>query len=127
MFERNLIREVLSQILNSTIIIQKRIKPVKSPTDLLKNDRSLEKLDSLCMQLITIGESIKNLDKITQKSLIKKYPEFEWKNAMGMRDIISHHYFDINSEIVYQVCKEEMPKLNKTIKKILSEIRQNNF
>jgi len=126
MSERNLIIEVLRQIFNSTIIIQKRIKPVKSPADLLKNDRNLEKLDSLCMQLITIGESIKNLDKISQKSLIKKYPEFEWKNAMGMRDIISHHYFDINSEIVYQVCKEEIPKLHKVIKKILSEIRQNN-
>lgn len=72
MSERNLIIEVLRQILNSTIIIRKRIKPVKSPADLLKNDRNLEKLDSLCMQLITIGESIKNLDKISQKSLIKK-------------------------------------------------------
>ncbi len=123
MSTENLIIEVLGQILNSTITIQKRIKPVKSPDDLLKNDRSLEKLDSLCMQLITIGESIKNLEKISDKNLLKKYPEFEWKKAMGMRDIISHHYFDINSEIVYQVCKEEIPTLNKVIKKILSELK----
>ena len=38
-----------------------------------------------------------------------------------MRDIISHHYFDLNSEVVTQVCKEEIPKLNKVIKKILND------
>jgi len=73
------------------------------------------------MQLIAVGESIKNLDKITQRTLLNKYPEFEWKKAMGMRDIISHHYFDLNSEVVFQVCKEEIPKLNKIIKKILTD------
>ena len=41
---------------------------------------------------------------------------------MGMRDIISHHYFDLNSEIVFQVCNDEIPKLNKIIKKIIKEI-----
>ena len=87
----------------------------------MRNDRGLEKLDALCMQLIAIGESIKNLDKITHRTFLKKYPEFEWEKAMGMRDIISHHYFDLNSEVVTQVCKEEIPKLNKVIKKILND------
>jgi len=38
---------------------------------------------------------------------------------MGMRDIISHHYFDLNSEIVYEVCENEIPKLKKIIKDIV--------
>ncbi|MCX6149000.1 MAG: DUF86 domain-containing protein [Ignavibacteriales bacterium] len=122
MFNLGLVKEVLSQILTATNTIQKRVRSIKSPDDFLKNDRNLEKLDSLCMLLIAIGESIKNLDKITQRTLLKKYPEFEWKKAMGMRDIISHHYFDLNSEVVYQVCKEEIPKLNKVIKNIYSAI-----
>ena len=117
-----LIKEVLNQILASTILIKKRFKSIQSPDDFLMNDRKLEKLDALCMQLINIGESIKNLDKITNKTLLKKYPDFEWKKAMGMRDIISHHYFDLNSEIVFQVCNDEIPKLNKIIKKIIKEI-----
>jgi len=121
-FNTGLAREVLNQIFSSALLIQKRFRPIKSPNDFLNTNRKLEKLDSICMQLITIGESIKNLDKITSKSLFKKYPEFEWKKAMGMRDIISHHYFDLNTEIVYQVCKEEIPKLKKVIKKILIEL-----
>ncbi len=39
-----------------------------------------------------------------------------------MRDIISHHYFDLNNEVVYQVCKEEIPKLEKVINKMLKEL-----
>jgi uncharacterized protein with HEPN domain len=121
MSEQTLIREILQQLLNATEIILKRIKSIKTPNDFLKNDRGLERLDALCMQLIAVGESIKNLDKITHRTFLKKYPEFEWKKAMGMRDIISHHYFDLNSEVVTQVCKEEIPKLNKVIKKILND------
>ena len=121
MSNTELVKVVLNQILASSVLIQKRFKSIQSPDDFLKNDRKLEKLDGLCMQLIAIGESIKNLDKITNRALLKKYPDFEWKKAMGVRDIISHHYFDLNSEIVFQVCNDEIPKLNKTIKKIIKE------
>jgi uncharacterized protein with HEPN domain len=121
MFDSGLVEEVLNQILTSAKTIRKRFRSIKSADDFLKNDRNLEKLDAICMQLITIGEGIKNLDKITSKTLLKKYPEFEWKKAMGMRDIITHHYFDLNNEVVFQVCKDEIPKLEKVLKKILRE------
>lgn len=65
MFNTALVKEVLNQILTASSLIQKRFSSIKSPDDFLKNDRKLEKLDALCMQLIAIGESIKNLDKIT--------------------------------------------------------------
>jgi uncharacterized protein with HEPN domain len=122
MFNSELVMEVLNQILQSVDIIQKRIKPIKTADDFLKNERRLQRLDSICMQLIALGESIKHLDKITNKSLLKKYPEFEWKKAMGMRDILSHHYFDINNDIVFDVCINEIPKLKKVIKLILAQI-----
>jgi len=122
MFDADLVKEVLNQILNAASVIQKRFRSIKSPDDFLKSDRNLEKLDAICMQLIAIGESIKNLDKITNKLLLKKHPDFEWKKAMGMRDIISHHYFDLNNEVVFQVCKDEIPKLKKVLKRILKEV-----
>ena len=122
MFDADLVKEVLKQILNAASVIQKRFRSIKSPDDFLKSDRNLEKLDAICMQLIAIGESIKNLDKISNKLLLKKHPDFEWKKAMGMRDIISHHYFDLNNEVVFQVCKDEIPKLKKVLKRVLKEV-----
>ena len=59
----------------------------------------MEKLDAISMQLIAIGEALKNLDKITAESLLPNYSQIDWKKVKGMRDIISHHYFDIDSEL----------------------------
>ena len=75
----------------------------------------MEKLDSICMQLIAIGESLKNIDKITNKKLLEKYPQIDWKGAKGMRDIISHHYFDIDANDIYFVCDEKLEELLETI------------
>lgn len=121
MYNQELVKEILNQILTSTGRIFRRMRPIKTSEDFLRNERNLEKLDSICMQLIALGESIKNLDKITKKSLLKNYPEFEWTKAMGMRDILSHHYFDLNNDIVFDVCVNEIPKLKKIVKKILTD------
>ncbi len=51
----------------------------------------MEKLDAICMQLLALGESVKNLDKVTDGTLLQQYPSIEWKRVMGMRDVISHH------------------------------------
>lgn len=85
----------------------------------------MEKPDSVCMQLIAIGESIKNFDKITGKRVLKHYPEFEWKKAAGMRDVLSHHYFDLNSEIVFDVCKDEIPRRKETATRIIADLQEN--
>jgi len=82
----------------------------------------MEKLDSICMQLIAIGESLKNLDKITSKKVLSNYPEIDWQKVMGMRDIISHHYFDVDAEAIFDVCENHLDILGNTIKKIMNEL-----
>ena len=84
----------------------------------------MEKLDAICMQLVAIGESVKNLDKATTGSLLPDYPEIEWKRVMGLRDILSHHYFDIDAEIVYGVCAEHIPKLAESVRRMLDELSE---
>ena len=79
MLNNELLIEILKQILSSIHTIERRMRMIKASEDFLKNDRNLERLDSICMQLIALGESIKNLDKITKRLILKKYPEFEWK------------------------------------------------
>lgn len=74
------------------------------------------------MMLIAIGESLKNLDKVTGATLFSRYPEVDWKGAKGIRDIISHHYFDINAEVVFSVCKERLPGLVRTVKAMLKDV-----
>lgn len=115
MFDQNLVLEILYQIYNSIQTIRKRFLPIKTPGDFTKNDAGKEKLDSICMQLITIGESIKNLDKVTEFKLLVNYSQIEWKKIKGMRDIITHHYFDINEDAIYSVCKYHLEDLEQTV------------
>ncbi|MCU0285052.1 MAG: DUF86 domain-containing protein [Acidobacteria bacterium] len=45
------------------------------------------------------------------KSLLNKYPEIDWKKVMGMRDMITHHYFDLDAEVVFDVCESHIDDL----------------
>lgn len=82
----------------------------------------MERLESTCMLLLAIGESIKGIDKMTQKRLFPNYPEVDWKGVMGIRDIIAHHYFDIDESIVFDVVKNKLPGMLETINKMIDEI-----
>jgi uncharacterized protein with HEPN domain len=82
----------------------------------------LEKLDAICMQRIALGEGVKNLDKVTEGTLLPRYPEIEWKRIMGMRDILSHHYFDVDAEVVFSVCEDHIPSVLHTIRRMLTDL-----
>jgi uncharacterized protein with HEPN domain len=118
MFDKELAREILSQVLTAANRIERRSTGIESPDDFLASDEGLDKLDAICMMLIAIGENLKNLDKITEGTLLTRYPEVDWKGAKGMRDIISHHYFDLNAEVVFTICRERIPSLIKAITKM---------
>ena len=80
----------------------------------------MERLESsTCMLILAIVESIKGIDKMTHKQLLAKYPEIDWKGVMGIRDIIAHHYFDIDEAIVFDVVKNKLPGLLEAINKMI--------
>lgn len=74
------------------------------------------------MLLIAIGESVKGIDKITNKQLLTLYPQIDWRGVMGMRDIIAHHYFDIDAEVVLDVVRNELPLLQAVIARMSQEL-----
>lgn len=74
------------------------------------------------MQLINIGEAIKQIDKLTANDFLNKYNEIDWKSAKGMRDIITHHYFDIDAEVVFVVIQDKLPLMKEVISKIIHEL-----
>jgi len=124
-YDKELVREVLTQILKSADTILYRFSPVNEVKDLTDSQSGMEKLDSICMQLIAMGENLKNIDKITNGSLLSIYPEVNWKGAKAMRDIIGHHYFEIDAEVIFDVCKNKMRHLRDTVIKMLADMEKN--
>lgn len=118
MFDKELVDEILSQVLTAAHRIERRSKDIFEPDDFLISDAGIDKLDAICMMLIAIGENLKNLDKVTDGKLLVRFPEVDWKGAKGMRDIISHHYFDLNAEVVFSICKDRIPGLIETTMKM---------
>ena len=125
MHDKELVLEILKQIFDSTQKVLKRFQPIKSVNDFMETEAGMEKLDAICMQLIAIGEALKNLDKVTADSLLPKYPQIDWKKVKGMRDIISHHYFDIDAAAIYKVCTDHVGELSQVVEKIMQDVQEN--
>ena len=104
-------------------LILKRFEDIENEDDFLKDLQGIEKLDSISMRLIAIGEGFKNIDKLSNKELLKKYPQIVWKDVKGVRDILSHHYFDIDAQVVYDICQNDIVELLKIIKIIQKDIK----
>ncbi|WP_010664255.1 HepT-like ribonuclease domain-containing protein [Marinilabilia salmonicolor] len=124
MFENEMVSNVVGQIIESIHIVQKRTKNIQSADDFSSTEQGMLILDSVCMKLAAIGESIKNLDKITNKQLLSKYTEIDWRQAMGMRDIIVHHYFDIDAEVIFKTLNEDIPPLLGVLERMHSTLKQ---
>jgi len=73
--------------------------------------------DAVVRNLEIIGEATKNLSVDLRKS----YPKVPWKELMGMRDKMVHHYFGINYEIVWTIAKGELAGLLPQIERILAK------
>lgn len=84
-------------------------------------------LDAVSMQLIAIGETLKSIDKLTRKQLFPNYPNIPWSKVKGMRDILAHHYFEIEADEVWWVLQHEIQPLQQTIKQIISDLKDDKF
>lgn len=117
-----LVREILTQMLSAVGRIERRFSRIAVPSDFVTSPEGMDMLDAIAMMLIAIGESCKNLDKVTQAALLLRYPQVDWKGVKGMRDVISHHYFDINAELIFNVCHQHIPILRATLETMLREL-----
>ena len=122
MHDEELLYYSLKRIASTIERIIDNSKAIDDSQYYLLSPTGMERLESTCMLLLAIGESIKGIDKMTQKQLLSNYPEVDWKGVMGIRDIIAHHYFDIDESIVFDVVKNKLPGMLETINKMIEEL-----
>lgn len=82
-------------------------------------------LDSVCMLFMVIGENIKRVDKYTNGELLTQYTDVDWRGVMGFRDVIAHHYFDIDAEQVHWIVENELDKLISNIQLMITNEKIN--
>lgn len=107
--------DILYDIQSAIERLQERTERIHDVDDFLCSSEGMILLDATCMLLIAIGESLKNLDKVTKGKLLPTYPTIPWKQVKGMRDIISHHYFDVDPAQVLWIVTNEINPLKTAI------------
>lgn len=75
--------------------------------------------DAVLRRLEIMGEASKNIPS----TIKKKYPQIPWKEMAGTRDVLTHAYFSVNSERIWNIIKNNLSNLRVEIKKILDEIK----
>ena len=123
MFDKELVISILAQIDEALEKIATRAERIRSADDFTGSPAGMETLDSICMLFIAVGEALKNLDKITGGALLSQHSEIDWTGAIGFRDIIAHHYFDIDAEQVFWICAHELAPLSNAIKSMIKVLR----
>lgn len=110
-----LVRAILDNILTAIKRIERRFRGIKSANAFIIDDEGLDRLDGITMMLIAIGEQLKQLDAVAGIDLRAWYPQVDWKGAKGIRDFLSHHYFVMDAEVIFDVCQNKIAGLKEAI------------
>ena len=106
---------ILDRIEEAINTVQIRNKVIRKADDYLLSPEGKEKLDAACMVIEAIGESFKQLDKLTDYELLPLYPSIEWREVKGVRDVIAHHYFDIDANEIFTIVNNDLETLKDAI------------
>ncbi|MFM7583499.1 MAG: DUF86 domain-containing protein [Caldilinea sp.] len=115
MSDLQLVRAILENIFIAIGRIERRFAGIDTPDDFVSDDDGIDRLDGITMMLIAMGEQLKQLDTISSIDLNVRYPQVDWTGAKGIRDFLSHHYFVLDAEIIFDVCQNKIDGLKQAI------------
>jgi uncharacterized protein with HEPN domain len=102
----------LEDILNSIEKIERYTSGIIFE-DFCKNEMMI---DAIIRNLEIIGEAIRNIPKEVKD----KYPEVEWREAVGFRNILIHNYFGVDLEAIWDTINNDIPIFKEKILKVLT-------
>lgn len=73
-------------------------------------------VDAVLRNLEIIGEAVKGVPQ----SFREAHPGVEWRKIAGLRDVLIHHYYGVNMNIIWDILTNELPRLEEGVRSILS-------
>ena len=122
-FDKAVVLDLFQQIAEHLEMAQKSFEAVPDAAFFQASHTGKEKLASICMFLMVVGEHVKKIDKITNGVFWSKHPEINWRRIMAFRNIVAHDYVHIDSEIVFNICSNEIEPLLKTVRRMIKDLK----
>ena len=97
--------------------ILQNIEDIESFSKGLTKEKFLKnklKQNAIIRSLEIIGEATKNIPD----SFRDTHPEIPWRKIAGFRDILSHAYFGVSMERVWNIIENDLSGLKKKIEKV---------
>jgi len=69
-------------------------------------------------QIEIIGEASNHISDITKQ----KFSSIQWVQIIGMRNVLVHEYFGVDSNLLWEIIKNDLPDLKENINQILNNI-----
>ena len=122
MYDIQLLIERLTSILESLQRIPRRFADITKPSDFTDSEPGVDRMDAICMILIAAGEEFKTIDRKTEGDLLSRYHSVHWRGVIGVRDFLAHGYFQVNTEQLFAICRDDIPILIETVKKMIEDL-----
>jgi len=122
--QRDLLLDLLGNIRQAILQLKEWNKDYSDINQLLTSPEGMKTLAADCMLLQALCEGVKQLDKRTSGELLPLQSQIPWKEVKGMRDHIAHGYFDINTDMVWDVITEELEPLLDAINWFITYLEQ---
>jgi len=74
-------------------------------------------IDAVVRELEIIGEAARNVSEGFQL----EHPSLPWREMAEMRNKLIHEYFDVDTEIVWQTCVNDVKKVKAQVREILRQ------
>jgi len=75
--------------------------------------------DAVCRRIEIIGESVKNVPS----EIRLEFDFIPWKKIAGMRDILTHAYYNVSAKRIWNVIKNDLSLLKKQVVKIKLDLQ----
>ena len=80
--------------------------------EFLRDDKTQ---DAVIRNIEIIGEAAKNIERV-DPAFVAQHPEVPWPIIYAMRNRLSHGYFEVDLEVVWQTVDRDLPVLEVQIR-----------
>ncbi len=108
-------RLYIEDILESIELIEEYLS--KNTREEFVNSKQLQ--DSVIRRFEIIGEAARNIPQ----EIKEKYPQIPWRRIIGFRNYLTHEYFGVRIDRVWNVYEKDLQSLKSMIIRIQSELK----